>query len=94
MELAPDDGKNAGDVDCSSLPSVGAARSNNILLTFIIDVFFRWIVRIKLLPARTSAGSVENQVTITRVTEPSPDAALPSEPPSETPLLYTASPLL
>ena len=86
MELAPDDGRNAGDVVCSSLPSVGAERSNSILLTFILDVFFRWIVNLKLLPARTSAGSVVNPVTITRGTEPFPEAAPPSVLPPDSPL--------
>ena len=71
---------------CSSLTSVGAERSNSILLTFILDVFFRWIVNLKLLPARTSAGSVVNPVTITRGTEPFPEAAPPSVLPPAPPL--------
>ena len=73
MELEPEDGRNAGAVVCSSVPSDGELKSNSILLTLEdFEVFLRWIVSVKLLPARTSAGSVEKPVTITLGTDTAP----------------------
>ena len=90
--LEPDAGRNAGDAVFASCPSVGVLKSNSIFFTAVVlDVFFRCTISLKLLPAFTSSGSVENPVTITLGTDVDV-VAVPLSPLS--PPLYTIGSLL